>query len=68
MKNITYKGFNIGFCEEGSVSHGRGMRAFVDVSEYESEYYTNLDNAKAAIDFWESGDEQAYLLHLELTS
>jgi len=67
MKNFTYKDFNIGFCEEGSVSYECGMRVFVDVSEYESEYYTNLDNAKAAIDFWESGDEQAYLRHLEQT-
>ena len=67
MKNITYKGFNIGFCEEGSVSYGHGMRVFVDISEYESEYYTNLDNAKAAIDCWELAVEQAYLRHLEQT-
>lgn len=68
MKNITYKGFNIGFCEEGSVSYRRGLRVYVDVSEYESEYYTSLENAKAAVDFWETGDEVAYLRHLDQTS
>lgn len=68
MKNITYKGFNIGFCEEGSVSYSRGMRVYVGHGEDETEFYTNLENAEAAIDFWESGDEDAYLRHLEQTS
>ena len=68
MKNITYKGFNIGFCEEGSASYERGMRVFVDISVYETLFYTNLDNAKAAIDFWESDDEEEYRRHLEQTS
>jgi len=67
MKNNTYKGFVVGYCEEGSVSYGRGMRVFVDINEHESEFYTNMDNAKAAIDFWESGDEDAYIRHLEQT-
>lgn len=67
MKNFTYKGFVVGYCGEGSASYNRGMRVFVDQGSL-SLFYTNLDNAKAAIDYWETGDEEAYLRHLEQTS